>query len=320
MMAEFNIDKTYMLGANEGSSQRAANNLIVLHETTNVGAKNNAIYFKNNINTAQTYTQFVVGDGGKIYQVGAEGYVAWGAGSYANANSPVQIELARTYDRATFEKDYATFIKLARAKAKQFGIPVELDTANQRGIKTHYWISKNIWGSHIDPVQSYLQPTWGISQEQLAQDIANGIGETVIEPAPQTPKRDQITIEHGPTTGIAGWNSQGDMIPGSNSKLVNASTWKTVGIKNINGLPMYQIATDEFVPKKYTDQAGVVTINAISGISPVNSKGQMLNKTFKDLSQWKTEDKLYRINGNDYFKVATDEYVDCFNTIGGGNK
>jgi len=83
---------------------------------------------------------------------------------------------------------------------------------------------------------------------------------------------------------------------------------------------MYQIATDEFVPKKYTDQAGVVTINAISGVSPINYKGQTLNKTFKDLSQWKTDDKLYRINGRDYFKVATDEYVDCFNTIGGGNK
>ena len=320
MMAEFNIDKTYMLSENEGSSQRTVNNLIVLHETTNVGAKNNAIYFKNNINTAQTYTQFVVGDGGKIYQVGAEGYVAWGAGSYANANAPVQIELARTYDKATFEKDYAIFIKLARAKAKQFGIPVELDTANQRGIKTHYWISKNIWGSHVDPVQSYLQPAWGISQERLARDIANGIGETVVEPVPQTPKRDQITIKHGPVTGIAGWNSKGEIIPGSNSKLVNASSWKAVGIKNINGLPMYQIAADEFVPKKYTDQAGLVTINAVDGVSPINLKGQMLNKIFKDLSQWKVEDRLYQINGRNYFKVATDEYVDCFNTIGGGNK
>ncbi|WP_338232464.1 peptidoglycan recognition protein family protein [Companilactobacillus muriivasis] len=308
-MAEFNIDKTYMLSANEGSNQRAANNLIVLHETTNVGAKNNAIYFKNNINTAQTYTQFVVGDGGKIYQVGAEGYVAWGAGSYANANSPVQIELARTYDKATFEKDYAIFIKLARAKAKQFGIPVELDTANQRGIKTHYWISKNIWGSHVDPVQSYLQPTWGISQERLARDIANGIGETVVEPAPQTPNRDQITIKHGPTTGIAGWNSKGEIIPGSNSKLVNASSWKAVGIRNINGLPMYQIATDEFVPKKYTDQARIVTINEISGVNTVNSKGIKLDHVLNDLSQWKTEDKIYNIAGRNYFKVATDEYV-----------
>ncbi|WP_164505130.1 peptidoglycan recognition protein family protein [Companilactobacillus hulinensis] len=319
-MTEFNIDKTYMLGANEGSNQKAANNLIVLHETTNVGAKNNAIYFKNNVNTAQTYVQYVVGDGGKIYQVGAEGYVAWGAGSYANANAPVQIELARTYDRKTFEKDYATFVNLARAKADQFGIPVELDTSNKRGIKTHLWVSNNVWGSHVDPVQSYLKPTWGITQEQLAHDIAHGIGENVVEPAPQTPNRDVITIKHGPVTGIAGWTADGKIIPGSNSKLVNASNWKTSGLKKINGLPMYQIATDEFIPKKYTDQANVVTVNAIAGIAAVNSKGNKLDKILKDLTQWKTDDVLYSIAGRDYFKVATDEYVDAFYTIGGGNK
>ncbi|WP_334328459.1 peptidoglycan recognition protein family protein [Companilactobacillus sp. HBUAS59699] len=318
-MTEFNIDKTYMLDSNEGSSQRAANNLIVLHETTNVGAKNNAIYFKNNVNTAQTYVQFVVGDGGKIYQVGEEGYVAWGAGSYANANSPVQIELARTYDKTTFEKDYATFVNLARAKGKQFGIPVNLDTSNQRGIKTHYWISQNIWGSHVDPVQSYLEPVWGISQEQLAHDIATGIGESVVEPAPRTPIRDVITIKHGPVTGIAGWTSKGTIIPGSNSKFVNASNWKTVGIKKINGLAMYKIATDEYVPKKYTDQAEIVTINAIAGVNTVNSKGNKLDHILKDLTQWKTDDVIYSIACRDYFKVATDEYVDAFYTIGGGN-
>ena len=319
-MTNFNIDKTYMLGANEGSNQRTANNLIVLHETTNVGAKNNASYFKNYWESTQTYVQYVVGDGGKVYQVGAEGYVAWGAGSYANANAPVQIELARTYDKATFEKDYVAFVNFARAKAKQFGIPVELDTSNERGIKTHYWLSKNVWGNHEDPVKSYLQPIWEITQEQLAHDIATGVGEATIEPAPQTPTRDVITIKHGPITGIAGWTADGKIIPGSNSKLLNASNWKSNGIKKVNGLPMYQIATDEYVPKKYTDQAGIVTINAIAGISAVNSKGEKLNHTLKDLTQWKTTDKLYSIAGRDYFKIATDEYVDVFYTIGGGNK
>lgn len=319
-MTNFNIDKTYMLGANEGSSQRTANNLIVLHETTNVGAKNNASYFKKYWNSSYTYTQYVIGDGGKIYQVGEDGYVAWGAGDYANTNAPVQIELARTYNKATFEKDYAAFVNFARAKANQYGIPVELDTSNPRGIKTHYWISNNVWGSHEDPVQSYLEPIWGITQEQLAHDIATGIGETIVEPAPQTPNRDQITIKHGPITGIAGWNLKGEIIPGSNTKLVNASSWKTASLKKINGLPMYQIATDEFVPKKYTDQAGVVTINAIAGVNTVNFKGIKLGHVLHDLSQWKTEDKFYTINGNNYFKVATDEYVESYYTLGGGNK
>jgi len=320
---EFDIDKTYMLSTNEGSNQKAANNLIVLHETTNVGAKNNAIYFKNNVNTIQTYVQYVVGDGGKIYQVGSDGYVAWAAGSYANTNSPVQIELARTYDKGTFEKDYSTFVNLARAKAKQFGIPVELDTSNQRGIKTHLWISNNIWGNHVDPVQSYLKPTWGITQEQLAHDIANGIGETVVNPTPQLPNRNVITIKDGPVSGIAGWTADGQIIPGSNSKLVNTSNWKSSGIKQINGLPMYKIATNEYVPKKYTDQANIVTINSIGGINSVKSSGEKNDGDeikFKDLSCWEATDRLYHIAGRDYFKISVNEYIDAFYTICGGNK
>ncbi|OJG43649.1 hypothetical protein RV04_GL000645 [Enterococcus hermanniensis] len=35
-----------------------------------------------------------------MYQVGEPGYVQYGAGSYANANSPVQIELQATASNA----------------------------------------------------------------------------------------------------------------------------------------------------------------------------------------------------------------------------
>ena len=54
---KFNVDNTFALGTYEGSSVRTANKFIVLHETTNIGAKANASYFKNNWATTQTYVQ-----------------------------------------------------------------------------------------------------------------------------------------------------------------------------------------------------------------------------------------------------------------------
>jgi len=331
-MAQFNINTQYALGANEGSSQRTNNMFIILHETTNVGAANNAIYFKNNWSTTQTYVQYVIGDGGKIYQVGSDGYVAWGAGSYANANSPVQIELARTNDKATFQKDYETFVNFARYKAQQFGIPCTLDTGGKydKGIKTHYWVSQNIWGSHIDPVQSYLYPKWGITQEQLAHDIAYGINGTSggstggSSTKPSTPARNVVTVQNGPSTGIAGWNSKGEIVAGSNTTFVNGSSWQSAGIKIINGLPMYKVATDEYIPKKYTDQAGIITINAIKGIVAYDGNGNSISgteRTFTDFSKWQSPDSGVKvINGTIYFQVATNEYISAFYTIGGGNK
>lgn len=326
-MAEFNIDYTYALGSNEGSSSRvSANKYIVLHETTNVGARANASYFKNNWASTETYVQYVIGDGGKIYGVGSEGYVAWAAGSVANANSPVQIELARTNDRATFEKDYATFVNFTRAKAQEYGIPLTLDTAGN-GVKTHYWVSQNIWGTHIDPVLSYLKPAWGITQEQLAHDIQYGINggsSTPTQPDKPSIARNVVTVKGGPSTGIAGWNSNGEIIPGTNSTFVNGTSWLTEHIELINGLPMYQVSTDEYIPKKYTDQAGIITINAIAGITAINSKGEEYKgseKTFTDQSKWLSDDNGVRvINGRLCFQVSTDQFIDAFYTIGGGNK
>ncbi|MQS44231.1 peptidoglycan recognition family protein [Companilactobacillus mishanensis] len=328
-MTEFNIDTSLALSDGEGSSKRVdSNKYIVLHETTNNGAWNNAHNEKVNWATQEAYVQYIIGDGGKIYSVGSEGYQAWGAGSYVNANSPVQIELARTDDEATFKKDYATYVEFARSKAKQFGIPCVLDESGN-GVKTHYWVSKNIWGNHTDPVQSYLLPHWGITQEQLAHDIANGLdgdGSSFKPVTPITPQvsRDVVTIQGGPATGIAGWNSKGEIIKGSNSTFVNGTSWKANHIQLVNGLPMYQVSTDEFIPKKYTDQAGIITINAIAGVDAVNSKGEKWNNsstTFSDMSKWQSLDNGCKvINNRLCFQVSTDQFIDAFYTIGGGNK
>ena len=99
----YTINNEFNLGVNEGSSQVANNQYILLHETANETAtgRNEAQYMQRSWTSA--YTAYIVGDGGIVYQVGQPGYVQYGAGSYANANSPVQIELQHTHDKATFE-------------------------------------------------------------------------------------------------------------------------------------------------------------------------------------------------------------------------
>ncbi|WP_340461404.1 SH3 domain-containing protein [Tetragenococcus halophilus] len=158
------------------SSQRTTNDYIILHETGGVApAINNAQYFNREWRNAGTYSSHVVGDGGDVYQISPDGYVQWGAGSYANARSPVQIELARTNDKATFEKDYKAYVNLARDMAKKYNIPLTLDGAG-RGIKSHLWVTENIWGNHQDPY-GYLAE-YGISKADLAQDLRTGLDDS----------------------------------------------------------------------------------------------------------------------------------------------
>ncbi|WP_224465716.1 peptidoglycan recognition protein family protein, partial [Enterococcus faecium] len=169
----YTINNEFNLGANEGSSQIANNQYILLHETANETAtgRNEAQYMQRSWTSA--YTAYIVGDGGIVYQVGQPGYVQYGAGSYANANSPVQIELQHTHDKATFEKNYKAYVELARDSAMKYGIPLTLDTPyNQPGIKSHLWVTQNIWGDHTDPY-GYLSEM-GVSKEKLAYDLAHG--------------------------------------------------------------------------------------------------------------------------------------------------
>lgn len=170
----YTIDSTY----NAVRSTKAASpNYILLHETGGIApARNNAIYFNREWRNVGAYTAYVVGDGGKVYQLSPDGLVQWGAGSYANANSPVQIELARTASKAQFKIDYAVYVNLTRDKAKKYNIPLTLDSPyNSRGIKTHLWVTQNIWGDHVDPY-GYLA-SMGISKAQLAKDLQTGLPE-----------------------------------------------------------------------------------------------------------------------------------------------
>ncbi|MCV3319002.1 peptidoglycan recognition protein family protein [Pediococcus pentosaceus] len=184
------VNNDYALSSSEGSSLKTSNNVVIAHATgTYAPAVNNAIFEKRTWYSNGAYVQYVVGDGGKIYRVGAEGYQAWGAGSWANANAPVQIELAQTYDNAEFHKDYVTYVNLLRSSAIKYGIPTDVDSSAWRGVKSHLWVTNHVWGNHTDPY-GYLA-SHGITKAQFAHDVKYGFSSSGnnVNPTPTpTPK------------------------------------------------------------------------------------------------------------------------------------
>lgn len=266
----YSVNNTYQLGVNEGSNQRTNNRLVIAHETgTYAPAVNNAAYMKRTWNTNYAYTQYVVGDGGKVYRVGADGYVSWGAGTWGNANAPVQVELARTYDNNQFKIDYAVYVNLLRDSAKKFGISTNLDTGY--GIVTHKWITDNVWGDHQDPY-GYLA-SHGISKSQFAQDLKTGLPEngsgtntTPINPVKPTPSNSDIpagftpengTFVNGDTeimnrVGAASFNAaQGGYLPAFASWKYDS--WKRVG----NYVMIHHVynGVHVFLPVRYNSTA-----------------------------------------------------------------
>lgn len=172
----YTIDNTYRLAENEGSDQKTNNKIIVAHAVGQYSsARDVAIYEKREWDSSETYVQYIVGDGGRVYAVGDEGYVAWGAGKWANENAPVQVELAQTYSDSQFKKDYETYVNLLRDSAKKWNIPTTLDSDEYTGIKSHVWVTEHVWGNHVDPY-GYLG-THGITKEQFAHDLAYGFGD-----------------------------------------------------------------------------------------------------------------------------------------------
>lgn len=179
-VSAYTVNRTYYA---QRSTQKTSARYIIAHETGDVApAINNAIYMNREWRSVQAYTAYVVGDGGRVYQVSPEGYVQWGAGSVANSRSPVQIELARTNNRAQFNKDYPVYVNLIRDSAKRWGIPLTLDGAGN-GVKSHLWVTQNLWGNHSDPY-GYLSQ-WGVSKQQFAANLQTGLKENGSNVAPQ---------------------------------------------------------------------------------------------------------------------------------------
>lgn len=183
----YTINNEFNLSPNEGSSQVAQPNLIILHETANEKAtgRNEATYMKRSWQKA--YTTDIIGDGGVVYRIGTPGYVSWGAGN-ANPYAPVQIELQHTHDKATFDLNYKAYIEYTRDMAKKFNIPLTLDSGStvwDKGVKSHAWVSANVWGDHTDPY-GYLNEM-GVSKEKLANDLANGLDSSNNQATPSKP-------------------------------------------------------------------------------------------------------------------------------------
>ncbi|GAB2570931.1 DUF5776 domain-containing protein [Levilactobacillus fujinensis] len=172
----YSFNHSYELGANQGSGSKAAHKYIIAHDTGNdnnkgVGSgKNEASYMKGHWSAA--YTHAIVDDQG-IYIVGTPGYVAYGAGTVANNASPFQVELAHVNSQSRFNASYKRYVWVLRYYAKKYGILLTLDGSGP-GIKSHKWVSDNLWGDHQDPY-GYLAK-WGISKAQFAKDLKNGVG------------------------------------------------------------------------------------------------------------------------------------------------
>lgn len=172
----YSLNHSFELATNAGDNRKAAHKYIIAHDTgndNNKGAgsgKNEASYMRGHWSAA--YTHAIVDDK-TIYIVGTPGYVAYGAGTAANNASPFQVELAHVDSQKRFNEAYKRYVWVIRYYAKKYGIPLTLDSSGN-GIKSHKWVSDNLWGDHQDPY-GYLNK-WGISKAQFAKDLKNGIG------------------------------------------------------------------------------------------------------------------------------------------------
>lgn len=120
-----------------------------------------------------TFVSHWVGGGGKIIQLSKTGFVQYGAGAKANRFAYAQVELARTLDPKVFKKDYLAYVWLLKKLANEAQIPNTLNvgnTLNDKGIKTHHWVSSHLGGTnHRDP-DDYLAH-FGVSLVQFASDL-----------------------------------------------------------------------------------------------------------------------------------------------------
>lgn len=304
-------DKTYKLGANAGDGRRATSAFVIAHETgnaNNVGAnsaKNEASYMKNNWRNA--YTHAIAGHD-KVYIVGEPGYVAYGAGSYANERSPFQIELARYSDKKLAIKAYQNYVNAIREYCVKYGIPTMLDGTGN-GVKSHKYISDNYWGDHQDPY-SYLSSI-GIRKAQFASDLKNGFGKTqapagefAIETKPIT------TVKYDGKGNVRLANSKGIYI---DNYLKPESRWKVSSAAKLPNIGLaLKVGTDKYLPIKYTNWLTFYInytknygVNAVDG-SLKQIKGS--NAKFKADTHWKTTDIIIK-DGVFYFGTGANYYI-----------
>ena len=251
------------------ATRNSINNLIIAHETANLKSTidDEVSYMKRN--AASAFVTHFVGGGGRIIQTAPVGSVSWGAGPKANGYAYAQVELCRSKDKATFQKDYAAYIWLLRDLASKSGVPKTLDTGSKvtdKGVKSHKWVSDKLGGTdHQDPY-GYLA-SWGISKEQFREDIKNGIGSKA--PIPSYPTlTGNYTVKQGDTLwGIANTHkSTVDYIKSINS--LKSDTILPGQVLKLSGLSPKPVAKPSTPAKpKATGNATIKGIQKTVGVT-----------------------------------------------------
>ena len=115
------------------------------------------------------------------------------------------------------------------------------------------------------------------------------------------------TTSVGITSSTPIYNSKGESI---GTTLPANTSWRTDSYATINGEKMYRIATDEWVPaSSLTTYQPISSTYTTKGEIPLyDHTGKLIGKTLAPGTSWKT-DQLATINGREYYRVATNEYV-----------
>ncbi|WP_083669586.1 DUF5776 domain-containing protein [Viridibacillus sp. FSL H8-0123] len=175
----YNIENQIIVGL--PSIALTTKSYVVAHEsgnpnnTSEKALENELAFMKRNYKNA--FVSHWVGAGGRIVQLAPVGKLQYGCGPKGNPHSYAQVELARTWDKEQFKKDYAAYIWLLRKLAKDAEISIALDGTG-KGVKSHKWITNNLGGTtHVDPY-SYLA-SMGITEAQFKKDIMNGLDSAI---------------------------------------------------------------------------------------------------------------------------------------------
>lgn len=128
-----------------------------------------------------------------------------------------KLSLSNTTYRAKFQSNYKAYIDLTRDAAKTYNIPLTLDVAG-RGIKSHWWVTQNYGGDHVDPYGYLAQ--MGISKAQLQHDLLYGVGGNTTPSQPSNPTDPRTagsgySVMYQPTANYAHvdqWGRTGDTL------------------------------------------------------------------------------------------------------------
>ncbi|WP_220739167.1 peptidoglycan recognition protein family protein [Leuconostoc miyukkimchii] len=164
-----------------------------LHSTANENATMDGEVSYLSRNWPNGYYTHLVGGGGRIIQVAETNGGAFDVGGDWNWETYAAIEFSENIkNQADFNKSYRAYIWLARKLADECGANYDLDDNDLVGIKTHNFASRTGHGSdHTDPIAFLAK--WGISYQQLKNDLINGFDEAPV-PAAKFKVGDQIVL------------------------------------------------------------------------------------------------------------------------------